>query len=79
MGAYDSITQAVELQPDNSYVQAVYALTLDWLGTSSLLLPMNFKVIWLTLPKVSNYAVNLDPNNALALAFRARCWLTNAF
>ena len=71
LGAYDSITLAVELQPDNSYVQAVYALTLDWLGTSSLTPPDELQGYLANAAQAANYAVNLDPNNALALAFRA--------
>jgi tetratricopeptide (TPR) repeat protein len=69
--AYDSITLAVELEPENSYVQAVYTLVLDWLATSSLT-PFEDREGYLAdAAQAANYAVSLDSNNALALAFRA--------
>jgi tetratricopeptide (TPR) repeat protein len=71
LDAYDSIMKAVELEPDNSYVQAVYTLTLDWLGTSSLTPADELQGYMADAAQAANYAVNLDPNNALALAFRA--------
>jgi tetratricopeptide (TPR) repeat protein len=71
LDAYDSITRAVELEPADSYVQAVYTLTLDWLATSSIT-PFEDRQGYLAdAAQAANYAVSLDSNNALALAFRA--------
>jgi tetratricopeptide (TPR) repeat protein len=71
LDAYESITLAVELEPENSSVQAVYALVLDWLATSSLT-PFDQREGYLAdAAQAANYAVSLDSNNALALAFRA--------
>lgn len=72
--AYDSITRAVELDPENSYVQAIYALTLDWLATSSLT-PFDQRERYLAdASQAARYAVQLDSNNALALAFNAEVY-----
>jgi tetratricopeptide (TPR) repeat protein len=69
--AHESILRAVELEPDNSNVQAVYALVLDWLATSSLT-PFGEREGYLAdASQAASYAVQLDANNALALAFRA--------
>lgn len=71
LDAYDSITRAVELEEDNSYVQAVYTLTLDWLATSSVTPPEDRQGYLAEAAEAAIYAVSLDSNNALALAFRA--------
>jgi tetratricopeptide (TPR) repeat protein len=71
LDAYESIQRAVELSPDNSDVQAVYTLVLDWLATSGLT-PFDQRAGYLVdAAEAATYAVQLDANNALALAFRA--------
>lgn len=71
LDALETITRAVEIEPDNSRVQAVYTLVLDWLATSSLT-PFDQREGYLAdAAQAANYAVSLDSNNALALAFRA--------
>lgn len=67
-------TQAVELAPDDSTVQAVHALVLDW--NASFAPDAETRRDLLTkAEQTASYAYNLDPNNVLALAYYAEVLL----
>ncbi len=71
LAAYDSIQKAAELAPEDSMVHAIRALTLDWLGTSTLT-PFEERDGYLTeATKAVSTALQLNNANALAIAFRA--------
>lgn len=73
--AREEIYLAVELSPDDSTVQAIRALVLDWSSTSSAA-SQEEKEDWLTeAEQAANLAITLDPNNSLALAFYAEVLL----
>jgi tetratricopeptide (TPR) repeat protein len=73
--ARQEIQQAAELAPDDSSVQAIRALVLDWSATSSAA-GEEEKQDWLNqAEQAANLAITLDPNNSLALAFYAEVLL----
>ena len=73
--ARQEIAQAAEDAPDSSNVQAIRALVLDWSATSAASGPEE-RQNWLAeAEQAAILAINLDPNNALALAFYAEVLL----
>jgi tetratricopeptide (TPR) repeat protein len=73
--ARQEIQKAVELDPDDSTVQAIRALVLDWSSTSSAA-SQEEREDWLNeAEQAANLAITLDPNNSLALAFYAEVLL----
>ena len=73
--ARQEILRAAELAPDDSTVQAIRALVLDWSSTSSAASEEE-KQDWLNeAEQAANLAITLDPNNSLALAFYAEVLL----
>jgi tetratricopeptide (TPR) repeat protein len=73
--ARQEIQRAVELDPNDSTVQAIRALVLDWSATSSAT-SEDERQDWLNeAEQAANLAITLDPNNSLALAFYAEVLL----
>jgi len=73
--ARQEIEQAAELAPDDSTVQAIRALVLDWSATSAAASEEE-RQDWLNeAEQAANLAITLDPNNSLALAFYAEVLL----
>jgi tetratricopeptide (TPR) repeat protein len=73
--ARQEIQQAVELAPEDSTVQAIRALVLDWSSTSAAATEEE-RQEWLNeAEQAANLAITLDPNNSLALAFYAEVLL----
>ncbi len=73
--ARQEIQRAAELAPDDSTVQAIRALVLDWSSTSSAA-SQEERQAWLNeAEQAANLAITLDPNNSLALAFYAEVLL----
>jgi tetratricopeptide (TPR) repeat protein len=73
--ARQEIQHAVEIAPDDSTVQAIRALVLDWSSTSSAA-SQEEREDWLNeAEQAANLAITLDPNNSLALAFYAEVLL----
>ena len=72
--AREESTRAVELAPDDSTVQAIHALVLDWSASFSTTTDQYQQ--WITeAEQVASKAYFDDPNNALALAFYAEVLL----
>jgi len=72
--AREASAKALELARDDSSVQAIYALSLDW--SASVAVDDNQKERWLVeAEQAAGYAFNLDPENYLALAFYAEVLL----
>ncbi len=72
--ALESAKKAVELAPDDSYVHAIYAFTLDWNANSTLYGVDEQGEVSDLLIKAEGEAaraLQLDPANTLALAFSA--------
>jgi tetratricopeptide (TPR) repeat protein len=73
--AREEIQRAVEFEPDDSTIQAIRALVLDWSSTSAAA-SQEEKQAWINeAEQAANLAINLDPNNSLALAFYAEVLL----
>ena len=73
--ARQEIQIAAEGAPEDSTVQAIRALVLDWSSTSSAASDQE-KQDWLNEAELAaNLAITLDPNNSLALAFYAEVLL----
>ncbi len=73
--ARQEIQRAAELAPDDSTIQAIRALVLDWSSTSAAASQQE-KQDWLNeAEQAANLAITLDPNNSLALAFYAEVLL----
>ena len=73
--ALASVEKAYALAPDDSTVNAIYALVLDW-NASSNLITVDEQQDFLTAAEgVANRAYLMDPENALALAFYAEVLL----
>lgn len=73
--ARQEIDLAAEQAPDDSTVQAIRALVMDWSATSGASSEEQ-KEDWLTeAQQAANLAITLDPNNSLALAFYAEVLL----
>jgi tetratricopeptide (TPR) repeat protein len=72
--AREASSKALELARDDSTVQAIYALTLDW--SASVATDEVQGEEWLVkAEQAAGYAYNLDPENYLALAFYAEVLL----
>jgi tetratricopeptide (TPR) repeat protein len=69
--ALASAQKAVELAPENSTVQAIYAFVLDWNATGSLISADQRQAYLNEAELAARRALGLDPENALALAFYA--------
>jgi tetratricopeptide (TPR) repeat protein len=73
--ARQEIQIASDLAPDDSTVQAIRALVLDWSATSSAA-SQEEKQDWINeAEQAANLAITLNPNNSLALAFYAEVLL----
>lgn len=73
--AREEITRATEDAPDSSNVQAIRALVFDWSATSAAS-DQEERQNWLAdAEQAANLAINLDPDNGLALAFYAEVLL----
>ena len=73
--ARQEIQLASEQAPDDSTVQAIRALVLDWSATSTAA-SQEEKQNWFNeAEQAANLAITLDPNNSLALAFYAEVLL----
>ena len=73
--ARQEIYRAAELAPDDSTVQAIRALVLDWSSTSSAASQEEREDWLIEAEQATNLAIALDPNNSLALAFYAEVLL----
>jgi tetratricopeptide (TPR) repeat protein len=74
--ALHSIETAVKLAPDDSTVYAIYAFILDWNAPVALAGSPEKSQEYLTLgEQAATHAIQLDPNNALALAYNAEILL----
>lgn len=72
--ARQASSRALELARDDSTVQAIHALTLDW--SASVATDEDQREEWLVeAEQAAGYAYNLDPENYLALAFYAEVLL----
>lgn len=69
--ALDSINQAVALNPDDVLVHAIRSLVLDWYASSFLLTPDQRRGALTEAESAAVRALQLDNQNALALAFYA--------
>lgn len=73
--ARDEIQRAAEDAPDDSTVQAIRALVMDWSATT-VSSSEEQRQAWLSeAEQAANLAINLDPNNSLALAYYAEVLL----
>ena len=73
--ARQEVARAAEDAPDNTVVQAIRALVLDWSATSAAP-SQEERQAWLTeAEQAANLAITLDPNNGLALAYYAEVLL----
>lgn len=66
-----SIDQAGVLNPDEGYVHAIRSLVLDWYAASLLITPEQRRTALTDAEGAAVRALQLDPENALALAFYA--------
>jgi len=66
-----SIDQAVTLNPDEGYVHAIRSLVLDWYAANLLITPEQRRTALTDAEGAAVRALQLDPENALALAFYA--------
>lgn len=73
--ALRSIEQAVELAPEDSTVQAIYAFVLDWNASSNLIKAEQRERYLVQAEGAANRAYLLDPDNVLALVFYAEVLL----
>jgi len=69
--AHDNIQLAVEMDPESSDAQAIRALVLDWLATSTSTPFEDRENYLLEANQAATIALQLDNRNALAIAFRA--------
>jgi len=69
--AQDSADNAVNLAPDDSTVRAIRAFVLDWYAYSPLVDPKTSASLLIEAEREASRAYQLDPNNALALAYYA--------
>jgi tetratricopeptide (TPR) repeat protein len=66
-----SIDQAVSLNPDDGYVHAIRSFALDWYAANLLITPEQRRTALTDAEGAAVRALQLDPENALALAFYA--------
>lgn len=69
--ALESADNAAELAPDDSTVRAIRAFVLDWYAYNSLVDAQTSAGLLVEAEREASRAFQLDPNNALALAFYA--------
>ncbi len=69
--ALESADKSVELEPDESTNHAIRAFVLDWYAFNSLLSDEQSQEYLIEAERVATRAFQLDPENALALAFYA--------
>lgn len=69
--ALASAQKAAEIAPDDSFVHAIYAFTLDWNANSTLVDADQVQKYLLQAEQEANRALLLDSTNTLALAFYA--------
>lgn len=73
--ALASAEKAVELAPDDSYANAIYAFTLDWNANPNFVGERELQDLLVRADKAASRALNLDNSNALALAFSAEIFV----
>jgi tetratricopeptide (TPR) repeat protein len=73
--ALASAEKAVELAPDDSTANAIYAFVLDWNASSNLVTSEDREAYLAKAETAANRAFLLDPQNALGLAFYAEVLL----
>ena len=73
--ALDSATRAVELAPRSSSAHAILAFVMDWYASSNLITPTEREDFLFRAANEAATAINLDRNNALALAYNAEVLL----
>lgn len=73
--ALESARKAAELAPEDATVQAILALALDWNASSNLITAEQREDYLNEAEQMAVRAFNLDPQNALALAFYAEVLL----
>jgi len=73
--ALDSVEKGVELAPDDSTVSAINAFVLDWNASSNLISTEETESYLAQAETAANRAYQLDPENALALAYYAEVLL----
>jgi tetratricopeptide (TPR) repeat protein len=69
--AKQSADQAVQLAPDDSTIRAIRAFVLDWYAYNPLVDSQTSSDLLVEAEREASRAFQLDPNNALALAFYA--------
>ena len=69
--AMESIELAASLEPDNSHVQAIRALVYDWNAFDPTISAEQFEEYLADASNAASLAIQLDNQNALAIAFRA--------
>jgi tetratricopeptide (TPR) repeat protein len=67
----ESIELAASLEPDNSHVQAIRALVYDWNAFDPTISAEQFEEYLADASNAASLAIQLDNQNALAIAFRA--------
>jgi len=73
--ARNSIEKALELNPDDSTIRAIYAFVLDWYASSPLISDEERQNFLLEAESEAVRAYGLDPENGLALAYYAEVLL----
>lgn len=73
--ALEAIDKAVEISPDDSTIHAIRSLVLDWLASGNLVSEDERQDYLTEAEGEAVRALQLDPNNALALAFYAEVLL----
>jgi tetratricopeptide (TPR) repeat protein len=73
--ALASVEKGVELAPDDSTVAAIHAFVLDWNASSNLISVDERESYLAQAETVANHAYQLDPENAMALAYYAEVLL----
>ena len=73
--ALASVEKAVELAPDDSTIAAIHAFVLDWNASSNLITQDEREGYLAQAENAANRAYQLDPENALALAYYAEVLL----
>jgi tetratricopeptide (TPR) repeat protein len=73
--ALTSVEKAVELAPDDSTVSAIHAFVLDWNASSNLITQDEVDGYLAQAETAANRAYQLDPENAMALAYYAEVLL----
>ena len=69
--ALDAADSAIEIDPDNSTYHAIRAFTLDWLAFNPTISSEENQTLLVEAEREASRAFQLDPENALALAYYA--------